>query len=260
MRSSNTLSHQPLGVGAAALGLCASLALLQQPALGDQPQPPTITVTDTSSVSYAPDIADFTLGVRADAPDAASAAQLVNANAQAVINALGQVGISNSNISTSGYEIEYHPAPAPSAAPPIDEVTTQSTARKAIPPQGSYVALESIDVAAPIGKVGQVLDAAIAAGANESTGMSFDTSQRDALYRQALSKAMNAARDEAMVLAKAAKVNIAGIQSIEAQGQYGGSRVIARVMVRALTPGVLPPIQGGTGTIDATVTVVYRIK
>ena len=231
-----------------AIGL---LTLSSATARADQPSPPTIGVSGTGSVHYAPDIANLSLGVRAESPSAASAAKSVNARAQSVIDAVRALGIADAAIATSNYTIDYQPPQQPDTGN-----QTMSVARKPLA-TGTYVATETIDVKTAIGKAGAVLDAAVAAGSDETYGISFDTSQRQALYREALARAVADARSQAEILAKAAGVDIAGVQSISA----GGGTPTPMFRAAALEVAApSPPVMGGTGSVDATVSVVFKIR
>jgi uncharacterized protein YggE len=235
-----------------------AIALTRLPALGDPPPPPSITVSGQGSVAYSPDIARVSLGVRAEEPTAAAAAASVNARANGVVSAMRKLGIPDSDIKTSGYDISYQPPrrtegmmqPAP--VPP-------AVARKALPQAGTFVATETILIKSGIDKAGMVLDSGVSAGADETFGLSFDTSMRDSLYRQALAAAVSDARAQAEILAQAAGVSIVGIQSISPEGAMPPPMPMMgiRMMAMAAAP---PPVMGGTDSIDATVDVVYLIK
>lgn len=241
-----------------------AVALSQGPALADPAPPQTLSVNGSGSWDYAPDIARESFGVRAESASAAAASRSVNERAQAVIAALRKMGIADRDIGTTGYSIQYQP-PDVSAQPAISEgvTTTAPPAGQAgfpgemhrpLPPRGTYVATETIDVKSLLDKAGAVLDAAVGAGANETYGLTFDTSARDLLYRKALARAVASARAQAEILAQAAGVTIAGVQSISA----GGNQVMP--MFRMATADAAAQVLGGTGTITATVDIVYRIK
>jgi uncharacterized protein YggE len=239
----------------------ASLALSLRPALADPAPTQTLSITGTGSVDYAPDIARESFGVRAESASAAAAARSVNERAQAVIAALRKMGIADHDIATTGYSIQYQqPDPSASAdgnvgmAMPASQAGFPGEIHRPLPHKGVYIATETIDVKSLLDKAGAVLDAAVGAGANETYGLTFDTSARDLLYRKALARAVASARAQAEILSRAAGVTIAGIQSISA----GGNQPMP--MFRMAAPEAAPPIMGGTGTIAATVDVVYRIK
>lgn len=218
---------------------------------GDSSPAQTITVTGNASVSYAPDIALISLGVRAQSASASAASKSVNQRVSTVIAALHRVGISDADITTSNYTIEFQPSQIPESFQPTSG-DPPAIMRRPLPGP-VYVADESIDVRAPIAKAGTVLDAAIAAGANQSYGLAFDTSQRTALYREALSRAVEDARAQAEVLARAAGVALGAIQTIS----VGGGQAGPVAMMRLAAPNA--QVLGGTGTVDASVEVVYLI-
>jgi len=206
-------------------------------------------------VQYSPDIARVSLGVRGESPTAAAAAKSVNARAASVIDAMRGLGIADASITTSGYSIQYQPPQQSDAGE--GQVQPMSTVRKPIPKSGTYVATEMIDVKTTIAKAGAVLDGAVTAGADETYGLTFDTSQRQDFYRQALGRAVADARAQADILAKAAGVQITGLQSINVGG--GAPQPMFRSAVMALS-APQPPVMGGTGTIEVSVDVVYRIR
>jgi uncharacterized protein YggE len=216
--------------------------------------PPTITVSAAGSVDFTPDIARFSVSVRGESANAADAARSVNGTAQSVIAALIKSGVAQADIQTSGYNI-YYQMPPPNAAGTTmtpanpDQTMTQSTERRPIPPAGTYVCIESVSIKTTIVNAGAALEAAIDAGANGSQGMEFDTSNRESLYRQALARAVATARAEAAVIAKSAGVSIVGVESISTGLTYAPLRVLS-------TPQVMP----GSSSIQATVTISYRIK
>jgi len=224
--------------------------------------PPTISVSATGSVDFVPDIAQLTLGIRIEAPTAQAATNTVNQRASQVIAALRSTGIKNRSIKTTSYTLEYNPpqdnnnnagytneiSPAPPGPKP------GIPAR--MPPHGKYVASETLEVTAPVGLAGKVLDAAIAAGANESFGLSYQTSNAQALYREALAKAISAARESAQSIAAAAHVNITGIQSISTNATPTPVGGVEPMMARNTAAASVMP---GTEAITATVFIVYKI-
>jgi uncharacterized protein YggE len=248
-----------LFVCAALVALSASVAPIaaraaDPPGMGG---PPCISVSASGSVKYAPDIARVTFGVRAQSPMASEAAAQVNTRAQAVVKQLRGMGIADADMKTSGYSLDFQQADttgdASTSGPMAGEVHRPISA-------GYYVASESIDVTVSVSKAGEALDGAVRAGANQTYGLSYDTSQRDRLYRQALAAALTSARSQASALASAAGVQLGNVLSISTGGGGGPmpSPMQGRMMMMAAAPS--PPVLGGTDTIDASVNVVYAIK
>jgi uncharacterized protein YggE len=121
-----------------------------------------------------------------------------------------------------------------------------------------YSASNSVSaVVRELSQVGDVIDAAISAGANNVSGPSLSRGDRDKLYREALDSAMADAKAKAEVLAKAAGVAVGAVQSMT-EGQQGGGPVplgFAAARLDAATP-----IEAGTTNIAATVRVVFAIR
>jgi uncharacterized protein len=220
--------------------------------------PPSIAVSATGRVTYAPDIAHVTFGVRAQSAAATEAATEVNTRAQAVVKELRGMGISEADIKTSGYSLDYQQNDN-SVGPPISTGPMSGELHRPIS-LGYYVASENIEVTVAVSKAGAALDGAIKAGANQTYGLSYDTSQRDRLYRQALTAGVAAARSQAEALATAAGVQLGAVISISTGG--GGfpmpSPMQGRLMMAMAAPA--PPVQGGTDTIEASVNVIYAIR
>ena len=248
-----------IGLSCAALSVSAGTALAQ-PTMPMPPMPQmhtmmhdfqNITVVATGTVEYVPDIARMTLGVRAQASNAASAADSINRTAAQVIAALRSAGINERSIKTSGYNLEYRePQPVQPVSPQPVSATTTMPVRS-----GQYVASEMLQITTPVNLAGRALDAAIGAGANESFGLSYESSKADALYRSALAKAVQSAHDTAAAMAKAAHVTLGAIQSISnsSEPRPMGVGVMQASFARA-------PVLPGTDAASATVYVVYGIK
>jgi uncharacterized protein YggE len=214
--------------------------------------PQEISVVATGAAEYVPDVARITIGVRADSPSAASAIDTINRNSAQVIAAVQATGVKASSIKSVGYNLQYRERLS-SGQPPI----INPPAIAALAP-GTYEASEILQINAPAALAGKVLDAAIGAGANESFGLSYQTTNFDGLYRSALAKAMVSARATAEAMAKAAHVTIVEIQSISncnCAEQLGMGKLAGPQMGMSAA-SVMP----GTDAVTATVYAVYRIR
>jgi hypothetical protein len=117
-----------------------------------------------------------------------------------------------------------------------------------------YRAQDSIAIEAPVSLAGKIFDAGVAAGANESSGMSFGLKNERPYRQQALELAIKAARAEADVVCRAMGVDLAGPRSINVlQGSGPIQMQSDRLAMKASTP-VLP----GELTISATVQIVFE--
>jgi uncharacterized protein YggE len=107
-----------------------------------------------------------------------------------------------------------------------------------------------------VGSAGPVLDAAVTAGANVSYGLTYQSSNADALYRTALGRAVAAARSTADAMASAAHVRIVSLFSLSNTEQGFGNQPAPRLMAAAGAAPILP----GTDTVTATVYAEYAVK
>jgi uncharacterized protein len=264
----------------ALIALLATMVMINAmlPAYADAPasQTPTLEVSATGSVDYVPDTATTNFTVRGVAGTAADAAMLLSTHAHSVIDALRRLGIGSGDIKTTNYNLSYQPpevqpmqgaaavpAAAATAAPKAAGVKAPMPVRcYPCPPgpyyYGAYVASETIGVRSSVARAGAVIDAAIRAGADQSYGIGYDSTQRDRLYRAALERAVANARQQADAIAAAARVTITGVLSISTAG---APRPILYGAVRAMAaPAPTTPVEAGTDTITATVDVVFRIR
>jgi len=107
-------------------------------------------------------------------------------------------------------------------------------------------------------KVGDAIDAALAAGATTLDGVSFRVADQAAAEAQARQAAMTEAKAKAKSLADAAGISIAGVASISETSApvpypiyYGSAATGAK--------DVATPVQPGSTEVTVTVTVVYLI-
>jgi uncharacterized protein YggE len=166
------------------------------------------------------------------------------------------MGVADADMKTSGYSLDYQQpdtGEASTSGPMAGEVHRPIS-------MGSYIASESIDVTVSVAKAGEALDGAVKAGANQTYGLSYDTSQRDRLYRQALAAALSSARSQAVALAAAAGVQLGNVLSISTGGGGGPMPLPMQGRMMMMTNAPAPPVLGGTDMIDATVNVVYAIR
>ena len=104
-----------------------------------------------------------------------------------------------------------------------------------------------------LGSAGVVVDAAVAAGANQVSGPSLSRSDQDVLYRQALKLAMADAKAKAEAIASGGGISLGAVTTVV----EGGSPTPL--------PGIesskaITPIEPGTEQIAASVTVTYAIS
>jgi uncharacterized protein len=226
----------------AALVLGASmLAGVGQPLLGNAADAPaaakkTITVSGTGKVTTVPDRAGFSFSVETRAATAKAALDRNAAEAAALIAALKNAGVSADDIQTSQVYL------SPQTKPDGTDIV-------------GYVASNSVTAQTTIAKAGALVDAAVAAGANGVSGPMLTRSDQDEQYREALKAAVADAKTKAQALASAGGLTLGGVQAMVEGTQAGGPIPYAAAKSDAVAA---TPIEPGTQSIEATVTVTYE--
>ena len=172
----------------------AALAGVAQPHFAhsaDTPTPKTITVTGTGSVETVPDRATVSFTVTTNA-DTAKAAMAANGTAADKVAAALKPA---AKLQTSGIGLN----------PRFDDA-----GQKVL----GYTASTTLTADAELAKVGGLIDAAVAAGANGISGPSFTRSDTDALYRDALKDALGDAKAKAQALAAGSGLTLGEIKAV----------------------------------------------
>jgi len=98
----------------------------------------------------------------------------------------------------------------------------------------AYQASNSVQVTAGIGKSGELVDAAVGAGANNVDGPNLDTADKSSLYDQALKQALGDAKGKAQAIADAAGLTLgAGSGWLERMYGYTSHNLLAAEVVTA---------------------------
>ena len=122
-------------------------------------------------------------------------------------------------------------------------------------PQG-YTATNSVTTTIEVAKAGALIDAAVAAGANQVSGPSMSVADEQALYRKALQSAVADARKRAEALAEAGGVTLGRVTAIV---EGGGSAPMPMAMA-AKAADASTPIEPGTQDVSAQVSVTFAIS
>jgi uncharacterized protein YggE len=193
----------------------------------------TVSVTGTGVVTAVPDRAEISAGVETRAPTAKAALSANGAAMQKVIAALRANG--------------------------GKDVTTQtvslSTAFDQNGQPNGFVASNVASAETTLDGAGALIDAAVAAGANTIYGPSLSRSDADELYRQALAKAVDDAKERAAVLAKAAGRSLGGVTAIV----ESGSAPIPFAAKASAAQDSTPVVSGPQET-EASVSVTYELQ
>jgi len=155
-------------------------------------------------------------------------------------------------------------SPPPIALPQMPPMMQPMPSMPYMPPRQAevYRVSNTVDVKIrDLAKVGPVLDAAMAAGANNIFGVHFEVDVPDALYAQARTKAAADARTKAEALAKLQGVTLAGVVSINETMGGGMPYPMPMMASKAMfDSGGGTPASPGEVALTAQVQVVYALK
>jgi uncharacterized protein len=195
-----------------------------------------ITVAATGTVSVAPDRAGFTLGTLSQGSTAAGALNASSQGVARIVDALRKAGVAKADIQTSEVSL----------SPRMDENGNAVA---------GYTATNSVTVTIrKIADAGDVVDAAVGAGANQVYGPNLLASDQDAAYRKALAAAVAEARTKAEALARASGVSLGRVTAVTESGEspqpvFAATRLSDSAM----------KIEPGTQEIEATVSVTFAV-
>jgi uncharacterized protein YggE len=195
-----------------------------------------ITVFGTGSANVTPDRASFSFGTVSQAATANAALTASSQSVVRVVAALKKAGVAQADIQTSDVSL------SPRMNDNNNEIvgyTTSNTVTATIK---------------KLGDAGDVVDAAVAAGANQVYGPNLLASDQDAVYRTALKAAVAEARTKAETLAAASSSTLGKITAIV---EGGGSTPMPMAVGAAKDSSV--SIEPGTQKIEATVSVTFAI-
>ncbi len=224
---------------AAALATAVAFAGVGRPgAAHGSPAPSqrTITVDGLGTVRGVPDTARFTFGVETEGATAQAALAANADRMRRILVALRQAGIAKADLQTQDVSVYPH--------------TNESGTRDGFSASGSVSA-----TVRQVSRAGKVVDAAAAAGADETSGPSFDREDRASLTERALRDAFENAHAKAQALAQETGGQLGELLRIEENGQapqpepYFGAVALDRST----------PIARGTQTVQASVTVTFSL-
>jgi uncharacterized protein YggE len=225
---------------AAALAAAVALAVVRPGAAhgSSAPSGRTLTVSGTATARGAPDTALFTFGVETEGATAKAALADNAARMRRVIAALLSTGVAREDIQTQ--DVSVYPR------------RTELGGLRGFTADGSVAA-----TVRRLARTGAAVDAAVAAGANQTSGPQFDRSSRSGLTQRALRDAFAEARAKAETLAQEAGASLGEVRRVEESGQAPQPMPIG---VFAAAEGARTPIEPGTQQVQASVTVTFSLE
>ena len=219
---------------------------------------PTVTVNATAELEVEPDIAYVSLGVSTTETTAEAAKRNNTAVMNRVLAAVKGEGVAEKDMDTSLY---------------------MSTNYRWTDDNGRIITGYTVDnnltiTVRNVDEVGDIVDAAMNAGANEFNSVRFDLDDDEAYYLEALAAATKKAQKRASTMVMAAGGKLGAVASMSMGNvrfdpiyEYPEDDAVADTDTEAgMTTGsgsnsasIGSTIQAGTITVSATVTIAYRI-
>ena len=208
-------------------------------------QGPVLTTSGQGEAKVTPDRASVLVQVQTRATTAATTA---NDNAQrtrAVLDALGKLGLSKEQLSTEGYTVYPEMRYDKEGGSPrvVAYVVTNSVRAETRRPE----------------QTGAIVDAALNAGANLISGLSFYASSIDEARRQAIGAAVASARADAEAMARAAGGSLGELVEMSTGGPTIPPRPMYDMAVRGkMLQAEATPVNPGQQTVTVFVTARWH--
>ena len=203
--------------------------------------PRILTMSGHGSAEGVPDTVQISAGVTVQARTAAEALAADNMRMTHVFAALKAKGVPDRAIQTSEFSVSPQ---YPSNNSNLQTITGYEVTNR--------VTVTLNDVT----KLGQTLDALVAAGANQMNGIVFSIRDSAALLTSARQAAVADATAKAKIYAKAAGVTLGPILSIS----ENGSEEPRPMMLGAARMGKFTPTAAGEQSLGANATIIWEIQ
>ena len=224
--------------------LLALSLLALSPAHAEPPQP-HIAVTGEGRRDSPPDMALISFGVITEADEAGQALAQNSKEMARVIAYLGDAGLDDRDIQTSGLSLN----------PRYSNETSSGQSGPAIT---GFFASNMVTVRVrSLDRLGEILDAVVSEGANSFQGLSFGLQDPQAAVDAARLAAVADARRRAELLAQAAGVTLGAVHSIT--DSPGMAQPLGALREASFARDGAVPVAGGEVSMTASVTVVFNL-
>ncbi len=204
-----------------------------------------LSVSAEAKATRVPDVATMSTGVVTQAADANGALRANAEEMNKVMSAVKAAGIAERDVQTSGISI-YPQYRYEENKPPI--ITGYQAS--------NTVNLKVRDIA----KLGKVLDALVASGANQVNGPNFEIDQPEEAYDEARRNALAKAQARAEMYAKTLGLRVRRIVSID-EGTGYQPPVMLRMAAKTMAMDAMEttPVSPGESTLSANLNVVFEL-
>lgn len=199
---------------------------------------PVIIASGQGEARATPDRATIYIGVETQAATAAEASADNARRTRAVLDTLRATGLASGQLSTENYSVRPDMAFVNGQSPRITGYTVSNEVRATVP---------------SIARVGAIIDAALAKGANQVSRLDMESSQADSARHVAIANAVTAARADAEAMARAAGGHLGALLELSSNASPGPRPMYSMVAGGVARGGAPTPIEAGEQTITATV-------
>jgi uncharacterized protein YggE len=206
--------------------------------------PSFIEVSGTASVSVPADLARVAFAVESRAVTAADAAAENADLMDAVLRNVRSGSFRGLELETFGYSLRPEYAFREDRSRVIEAYTALNNVRATVSDPDA---------------VGGVIDAAIAAGANRITSISFEASDTEAARSEALAAAVRHARDQARVIAESLGHSLGVALEVRGGADNPFPRPMEMDVMMMRSEAAPTPIEPGERTVTANVTVRFAL-
>jgi uncharacterized protein YggE len=212
---------------------------------------PHITIVGTASVQVAPDLAEISLGVTTEKPDAVEASAENARVAQAIVDAAKAQGVAAGDIHTQAVTLTQ-------VFDEIHDANGHVTGRK---PRG-FSAENTIAIRVrALDKAGALAQSLIGTGATQFNGISFSVDHPEGVRDRLLGDAVRDAKRKAGIAAEALGVKLGPVLLIERPSADTGAPVFNRGRaLAAMASGPAMPVEAGTQTLSSEIEVTWALE
>jgi len=206
----------------------------------------TISVTGDGEVVASPDLATIQIGVSSKANSAQAALAANSAAMEKAIAALKKAGVAQKDLQTSNISLY-----------PDYKYDRQAEEQKL---EGYRASNNLTAKIRDLDKSGQVLEAAVASGANQVQGISFGFADVKPLVDAAREAAVQDAFAKASLYAKAANVDLGNVLSIGEPGIIVPQIRAQAARAELAADSSAVPVEAGKNQVRARINIIYAIK
>ncbi len=205
----------------------------------------TIVVTGTGRVAVEPEVADLRLGVTLTKPSVEAARADAAATMDAILRGVDGAGVPRADVRTAMISVQPRYDYRDGRAPVLT----------------GYEIANLVEISVrDLSRLGDVIDATLAAGATSMDALTFRLADPVPGEREARRQAMAEARSRADVLAEAAGLTIVGVSDIIEGQPIRPPGPVAKAERLALAADIATPIEAGMLEVAVTVSVTYRAR